>query len=114
MTDHRVFVYGTLKQGFPLNDYLQNAEYEGRDFLLGKMFTLGPFPVVIPAEKGRRIVGEVYKITTPILKLLDAVEGYPSMYKRDIFKLTSGKEAFVYYMDKAPKGAMEVRGGEWT
>jgi gamma-glutamylcyclotransferase (GGCT)/AIG2-like uncharacterized protein YtfP len=71
----RVFVYGTLKQGYGNNRLLSKAKFI--------MFGHG-FPVVFKDDGGHKIIGEIYDIgdNGKILADLDALEGEGAMYDR--------------------------------
>lgn len=57
----RVLVYGTLRKGEGLNQYMRNFEYLGIAMLEGyKMYSNGSFPMIVEGEG--EIVGEIYEI----------------------------------------------------
>jgi gamma-glutamylaminecyclotransferase len=75
-----LFVFGTLKRGFPLHDRgLRQAQ------LLGLYRTVAPYPMLVAGPwfapmllnqpgTGRQVKGELYEIETARLALLDALE----------------------------------------
>jgi gamma-glutamylaminecyclotransferase len=77
---HRVFVYGTLKKGFPNHDrYMASAEK------LGNYQTDDNYPLVLIGERyvpcminapgaGKQVEGELYAVTDDCLKRLDVLE----------------------------------------
>lgn len=76
----RVFVYGTLKRGFPLHD----AGLAGATFL-GAYRTVEPYPMLIAGPRfapmmldepgrGLRVAGELYEVSREQLDKLDALE----------------------------------------
>ena len=77
---HKVFVFGTLKRGFPLHDEgLRGAT------CLGAYRTVEPYPLVVAgpwyapmmvdeAGRGRRVRGELYEVSEDELAALDALE----------------------------------------
>lgn len=76
----KVFIYGTLKQDFPLHDKgLENARYIGEVqtvqpyplFIAGSFF--GPMMLDRPGE-GLRVKGELYEIDDGRLPVLDELE----------------------------------------
>ena len=86
----KVFVYGTLKRGFPYHE----TGLGGRRFL-GQGRTLESFPLVIAglwfspvliAEPGigRTVLGEIYEVDGATLGSLDRLEGthHPNGYER--------------------------------
>ncbi|MDJ0610502.1 MAG: gamma-glutamylcyclotransferase family protein [Kiloniellales bacterium] len=116
---HRVFVYGTLKRGFP---YHQTG-LAGQRFL-AVCRTLEAFPLVIAGPwfspvliaepgAGRRVLGELYAVDGDGLALLDRLEGthLPGGYERiEIAVSIAGAEdpdpAWTYV--KAREGIGEV------
>lgn len=85
MTDHLVFVYGTLKKGFGNNVLLADAEFLGEAITADEAYVMTgrgiPF-VHLVKQDGHRIVGEVYSVTEPQLRSLDGLEGHPTWYER--------------------------------
>lgn len=76
-----LFVFGTLKRGFPLHGLaLKDAT------LVGRYRTVSPYPMVIAGDRfapmmfdepgeGRQIDGELYEIPRHLLPTLDGLEG---------------------------------------
>lgn len=80
----KLFVYGTLKQGYSNHDVLHGARFIGQEqFKLPfVMIDLGYFPGLLPSEDDHIIYGEVYEINKEILDKTDILEGYPYFYDR--------------------------------
>jgi len=88
-----IFVYGTLKQGFHNHHLLEDAEF------ICEATTKEKYPMVNTEEYfpyllnnrgvGHYIKGEVYRIDTEILTMLDILEGYPELYTREVIKVLS-------------------------
>lgn len=103
----RVFVYGTLKQGFGNHDWFldrEDVEFLGRHIVSGpyRMCDLGYFPAVVRDDDGdtavdRPIVGEVYRVPPEVLDALDVLEGHPTWYQREQVQ-TPWKRAWLYFM----------------
>ena len=76
---HNVFVYGTLKRGFPNHHLMPEAEFRGTArtsdrlplVIAGKWCT----PILIAASGGHRVNGEVYGVDDDGLSCLDDLEG---------------------------------------
>ncbi|KAK6027730.1 AIG2-like family protein [Ostertagia ostertagi] len=117
----RVFVYGTLKRGEPNSDVLTNTEGqyrlvgEGATFPVGEGRTKVPYPLIVASKynipfvlnepgKGYQIQGEVYEVDDVKLKVLDALEAYPTLYWRQEEKILMSDNtettAWIYLMRK--------------
>ena len=113
---HRVFVYGTLKQGFPNHFFLAWQKS------LGPAVTVEPYalyedvyPLVCKKEHISPIRGEVYEVGDTILKRMDTLEDHPEYYRREEVEveLESGKRvmAWVYFFPE-PRGRLYPE-GDW-
>lgn len=88
---HRLFVYGTLKNGFTFHDeYLGNGKSE----FVGKALAspdyslyVGAQPHMIREHTDKHVKGELYELGTDILEDLDYLEGHPVIYKREIIEV---------------------------
>lgn len=92
--NHRlVFVYGSLKLGYPNHQCLYDSPKVGDATLMGnhRMYSLGGFPGVVPTspeEGGVPITGELYEVTPGVLTgSLDRLEGYREANEADSFYL---------------------------
>lgn len=101
--EHRVFVYGTLRQGGSRRGALEEAtEISKKAYLVGfKMYHLGGFPGIIhlsSGERGEPIVGELYQIDERTLARLDMIEGHQeerpeaSFYRRTEVQIVVPRE----------------------
>jgi len=110
---HHVFVYGTLKKGFPNHeDYLGSARQ------LGKYQTLEKYPLVLCGPRyvpcmiyspgdGRHVAGELYEVDDECLNRIDALERVQDSdgYRRTVIRVRSSgrlnqdiREALAYFM----------------
>lgn len=73
----KLFVYGSLKAGFPLHGIIEGHEFLGvfKTFPDYRLYDLGAFPALVPARRGRQVMGEVYLVDEEIVNYLDVVEG---------------------------------------
>lgn len=114
----KVFVYGTLLEGFGNHRLLKyskkiNKVASIRGFTMYKDY--GAFPVIQPShgDKGERVFGELYEIDDVTLQGLDLLEGYVegrdgNLYERivtDVFCEDDYGNEFYYdmayvYVDK--------------
>jgi gamma-glutamylcyclotransferase (GGCT)/AIG2-like uncharacterized protein YtfP len=99
----KVFVYGSLKSGGAVRGLNQ---FEGAT-IVGKaktlypdynMIDLGSFPGVTKNGE-KHIQGEVWQVDEEVMEELDAIEGYPNFYNREVTQTSQGK-AWMYYLEK--------------
>ncbi len=104
----KIFVYGSLKKDKKLHGYLKNSKF------LGEAVTCEKYPMVLSKsgwypyliEKkgiGKYIKGEVYDVSTKLLKILDRVEESPYYYyRKKVLICLNGKKikAWVYFVRK--------------
>ena len=114
---NRVFVYGTLKSGGAirgLNQFGEGAAIVGKAKTMYpdyEMSDLGAFPGVFLNGKFH-IEGEVWEVDDQVMEQLDAIEGYPDFYNRQVTHTTQGK-AWMYYLGgEAYKDYAGVRGDQ--
>lgn len=89
-----LFVYGTLKKGFPLHSFLAEQKFLGAALLKGfRMLDLGAYPGVVRDEKAGTIKGELYSVDEVLLRRLDYIEG---AYTRQLHVTTEGIWVNVY------------------
>lgn len=88
----KLFVYGTLKRGYRLNDYLNGAEflYEATTLPKYKLYDNGQFPAIAPGKTA--ISGEVFEVPQKLFHLLDKLE---RGYRRIIDKI-NGEDTWIY------------------
>ena len=94
----KVFVYGTLKQGYHNHRLLAQATLLG-EFTTPPNYTmyhLGGFPAVV-MDGNTAIIGEVYEVDRQEFQQLDFLEGYPDFYTRDIIETDYG-DAWMYHI----------------
>ena len=116
MSSHHVFVYGTLKRGFPNHATL--AEQPGAAFI-AMARTVERFPLVVQGQwfspamlpepgEGERVTGELWRVDEAGLAALDRLESthLPTGYDRaEIAIVRAGKAesevAWVYFKRRA-------------
>ena len=83
-SDLKVFVYGTLKNGFRNHHYLSGSRFLGTGRTTEKyaMHTEGGIPFVVENEQVSYIFGELYSVDGSVLQNLDRLEGHPTWYQR--------------------------------
>lgn len=90
----KVFVYGTLKKGFPNHHVLKNADFVGKATTTGggfAMATNGFYPAVWRGAGPANVQGEVYEVSSLTLGRLDILEGHPGFYRREPVETTQGQ-----------------------
>ena len=114
----RVFVYGTLKQGYCNHGALETATYLGSTTIVGEygLLDLGFYPAVVPMEGSgdHTIHGEVDVVDEDTLYTLDCSEGHPAYYER-VKVDTEFKKAWVYMLpqDYLDRGYTRLVDGRW-
>ena len=111
--EHPVFVYGTLKRGFPNHVHLAGAR------LVGDAVTVCAFPLIVQGQffspalipepgSGHRIAGELWQVDPTKLAELDRLEsvGLPTGYIRDTIEVETGapplrQAAWTYFKPRA-------------
>ena len=87
---HRIFVFGTLKRGFPNHDAVMTVFQ-----CLGRFRTVEPYPLVVGGKwfsvclsdepgEGKQVFGEILEVDDEGLGILDRLEGtyLPNRYHR--------------------------------
>lgn len=90
--NQRVFVYGTLKKGqFFHEKYLaEKSNFLGIGFASPDYsLYVGAQPHLIREPSDRPVKGELYEVSVAILQSLDALEGHPIVYKREIIEIST-------------------------
>jgi gamma-glutamylaminecyclotransferase len=110
---HYLFVYGTLKKGFPNHD-----QYVGSARELGKYQTIEKYPLVLCGTRyvpcmihspgdGHHVEGELYEVDDECLNRIDALERIQDSdgYRRAVIRVSSSgclnqdiKQALAYLM----------------
>jgi len=93
-----IFTYGTLKCGFPLNDYLRDQKFIGEaetepGYIL---YSLGWFPGMVKSGK-KSVKGELWEVFN--IEVIDKAEG--PFFRRTLIKLkppyeNESIEAYLY------------------
>jgi gamma-glutamylcyclotransferase (GGCT)/AIG2-like uncharacterized protein YtfP len=119
MSEHLVFVYGTLRRGGvrATDEIFPGAKFVGDAFVSGRLYDLGDFPGLLLDESGaRRVVGEVYEVDDETLNKLDAIEA-PSSYWRKQVEVSVGDKrttCWVYAPDpKLYDFRVLIESGDW-
>lgn len=114
-----VFVYGSLKKTFWNNIILSDSVFLREDTTTNtfSMYDLGMYPCITEDPNGWPVKGELYEVDPFVFGHLDLLEGYPNLYTRELVELSSGVEAWIYFMkEKRSYGKIEAFNGilEWN
>ena len=110
---HRVFVYGTLKQGQRNFHFLQDAEFIGQFSTepIYSMFIFEDYPAVC-VDGQHAIHGEIYRVNEAQFGLLDELEWYPDFYQRIQIPTHHG-DAWMYIVEAALCEGKQQLYGMW-
>ena len=96
-----LFVYGSLRKGFPNHYLVEDSPYIGEFTTVEKYLMVGTksksFPYILYekyaiADQATKIIGEVYDISEDTLKKIDQLEGHPDTYLRLRVCITNGND----------------------
>jgi len=105
MQGHLIFVYGTLMKGFGNHGFLTGSDFLG-DFETQEKYQLSAdgIPFVSRQRELSTIKGELYAVDDGTLFQLDALEGHPNWYKRELINVISEDgfivQAWIYFNEK--------------
>lgn len=117
-----VFVYGSLKRGFPLHHWLAEAEFvaDARTRPIYFLVDCGDYPGLRHAAGQQHelsIVGEIFRVDPEALRVLDEVEGVSEgLYRRELIQLKGTYEhqrvwAWFYLSERFDQ---RVIGDQWV
>lgn len=120
-----LFVYGTLRRGESADLSNKTAvEFVGEDRINGDLYNLGWFPGVKNVNTDEMesyfypslsmVHGDVFRILdASITSMLDAYEGYPSLYGRSVVLSGEGRLVWVYTYNGVPQESQRISSGDW-
>ena len=115
----RLFLYGSLKRGFPNNRLLEGQRFLGEATTRPRyrLYDVGEYPALLPVtDGGIAIRGEVWEVDTTALVALDRYEClHKGLYTRQAIQLegpfeATGVEAYLYL--RSVEGLLDC-GAEW-
>lgn len=116
----RIFVYGTLKQGFGAHALMQEAGAR----LIGPaktaaryhLYDQGGFPGMIEdADLEGGVKGELYEVDEDALWRIDAYECInQGLFRRAEVELEGGGKALAYLFNREYFSCLRIESGEWT
>lgn len=107
---HKIYVYGTLRQGGALHRYMRgNAPLATLSLPGFKMYSLGMFPGIIASENQEdKIIVEEYQISDQVLEILDRIEGNPDYFHRTIVG-----DHYIYTFPNIIQENKVIKSGDW-
>lgn len=72
---HRVFVYGTLRQGGSNHFRMAGSRLVSAGRVKGRLYRIDWYPGLIIDPEAGDVIGEVYEVTAELLRELDVFEG---------------------------------------
>jgi gamma-glutamylcyclotransferase (GGCT)/AIG2-like uncharacterized protein YtfP len=113
----RLFVYGTLKQGYHANDKLKRHDAvflgEAVTDVRYSLYQINWFPGMVEQESTGGVKGELYEVTNECLDELDMYEGAPSLFRREEITLSDGTQAIGYLYNSTPPADQLLEAGEF-
>jgi len=112
-----LFVYGSLKQGYPLHHYLTESILSGSCSTAPgyAMYSCGSFPCMIrDPENWIGVHGELYEVESGVLDAIDFVEGHPTMFAREEIVLSDGQTAQAYIYQNPIDHMIHYPEGVWS
>ncbi|HEV3257174.1 MAG TPA: gamma-glutamylcyclotransferase family protein [Gemmataceae bacterium] len=116
MASLNLSVYGTLKRGFRNHRLLERQQFIREAVTLPRyrLFDRGAYPCLVEdAEAGVAVQGELWKIDTEILPLLDRLEGVPDLFIRREIVIEAFPEPVVAYFYKGHVSRYRDCGACW-
>jgi gamma-glutamylaminecyclotransferase len=112
-----LFVYGTLRKGFPNHFFLEKGTFCGNARTKERyaLFAEGvPYASKVRAVSG--IVGEVFQVDGKTLRRIDQLEGHPDWYRREKIEviLIDGASVWAWiYFSPSPRGRL-IKSGDYA
>ncbi|MDG2208223.1 MAG: gamma-glutamylcyclotransferase [Pirellulales bacterium] len=109
-----IFVYGTLKRGFPAHTQLRGSTFleTARTTSQFTLYNCGAWPAMV-AEGHGSVNGELFEIPIETLELLDEYEGHPHLFRRTTITLAEHHaEAWLFDRD-IPSEWPVITEGSW-
>ena len=110
-----LFIYGTLKRGYPAHDLMIGAEFLGEALTEPsfQLYSEGWYPMMVTDPTGIAIEGEVWEVPENMVQKLDHYEG--SEYQRVAIQLQSlhAEKLAVAYLYKGRVTGRKAIGPRW-
>lgn len=120
MSQHLVFVYGTLRRGGlrAMPEVFPGARFVGGASVRGSLYDLGAHPGLLLGASDSQVAGEAYEVDEEILREMDAIEAADDYRRRRVeVSLGGGRSAcWVYVPEQAPEFYSRhtlIASGDW-
>ncbi len=119
---HRVFVYGTLRQGGSNHFRMAGSRFVSAGHVKGRLYRIDWYPGLILDPEAGEVLGEVFDVTAEQLRELDVFEGLSAgevegcEYRRVLTEVTSGEStthAWVWEWVGPFNEADRIPDGDW-
>jgi gamma-glutamylcyclotransferase (GGCT)/AIG2-like uncharacterized protein YtfP/lysophospholipase L1-like esterase len=113
----KLFVYGTLKRGECRSHVLREQTFLGdvRTAPGYRLYDTGSYPALVEDREGQAIEGELWEVDDPCLKIIDAIEGVPHLYRRQPLSLDAARrddDVQTYIYQQSTDGLQDC-GSRW-
>ena len=118
-----VFVYGTLRLGASNHHRMAGAECLGPAKVQGDLYKIDWYPGLVPNHGAGRVAGEVYRVSSELLRQLDEFEGVTGgeqdEYRRVIKDVEMGdgqgsQRVWLWEYQKSVKELQPVTDNDWV
>jgi len=109
-----LFVYGTLKRGCRSHHQLADAQFLGVAWTkpLYRMYNCGAYPGLVFTGDGESVEGELYRVSSHGVALLDEFEG--PLYQRMPVELIAAGVSACGYIYRGDVSILSPCGPVWT
>lgn len=116
---HKLFVYGTLKQGYYNHRCLKGAKYLCDATLeRSRIYNVGAYPALVRThDDSDFVIGELYEIPDDLWPALDRLEGVPHLYTRQDARVQLDERLYedcqVYVWAGSTDNLQLINSGNW-
>lgn len=107
-----VFVYGSLKPGYPFYNNLRPYVNDYKAACMnGTLYCVGQVPAMRTLPNTNTIKGFVLYLHDSAMPLLDHIEGHPRLYKRIKTTTTDGEQVWTYVWPSPISEKLQIKHG---
>ena len=112
----KLFIYGTLKQGYRRSHCLEGQTFLGNaQTVTGyRLYDAGSYPAMIHDGQDLAVHGELWEVDAVCLQRLDEIEAVPTLYQRAVVELVLPQQDSVqaYLYKQSLDGWVDI-GSSW-